>query len=319
MSAPTRGRPTAATAPTDVRALPIELHGHRGARGLWPENSLPGFAAAIPLGVTAIEMDVALTADSVVVLSHDPWLDPDLTRLAGAWIDAPAPRVLDLPWAELSRYDIGRIRPGSPQTGRFPDQRGLDGLRVPTLAEVVALRPEVMLSVELKTYPNRPAESASPEAMADAVLAVLQEGGALGRARVISFDWRGLRHLRRRCPGLSLGFLTDSESLADAALWWDGPSLSDYGGSIPLAVAAEAAAGAITAWGPDYEGLSEAQVAEAKALGLLVNPWTVNEEVEMMRLLGWGVGAITTDYPDRGLRAIAAFAATSLTREANER
>jgi glycerophosphoryl diester phosphodiesterase len=290
--------------------MTIELHGHRGARGLWPENSLPGFAAAIALGVTAIEMDIALTADGVVVLSHDPGLDPDLTRLDGDWIDAPTPRVLDLTLAELSRYDIGRIRPGSAQAGRFPEQRGLDGLRIPTLAEVVALRPEVMLSVELKTHPDRPADSTSPEVMADAVLAVLEEGGGLGRARVISFDWRGLRHLRRRCPGLSLGFLTDAESLADAALWWDGPTAADYGGSIPRAVAAEAAAGAITAWGPDHEGLSEAQVAQAKALGLLVNPWTVNDEAEMTRLLGWGVGAITTDYPNRGLRAIAAFAAT---------
>jgi glycerophosphoryl diester phosphodiesterase len=297
----------------------IELHGHRGARGLWPENSLPGFAAAIALGVTAIEMDVALTADGVVALSHDPWLDPDLTRLAGAWLESPTPCVLDLTFAELSRYDIGRIRPGSAQADRFPDQRGLDGLHIPTLAEVVALRPEVMLSVEIKTYPDRPTESASPEAMADAVLAVLEEGGALDRTRVISFDWRGLRHLRRRRPGLSLGFLTDAESLADAALWWDGPSPADYGGSIPRAIAAEAAAGAITAWGPDYGGLSEPQVAEAKALGLLVNPWTVNEQAAMTRLLGWGVGAITTDYPDRGLRAIAAFSATCPRREVNER
>ncbi len=153
------------------------------------------------------------------------------------------------------------------------------------------MRPEVVLSVELKTYPSRPAESVSPEAMADAVLTVLEEGGALDRTRVISFDWRGLRHLRRRCPGLSLGFLTDAESLADAALWWGGPSPADYGGSIPRAVAAEAAVGAvITAWGPDFEGLNEAQVEEANALGLLVNPWTVNEEAEMTRLLGWGVG-----------------------------
>jgi glycerophosphoryl diester phosphodiesterase len=286
--------------------MTIELHGHRGARGLWPENSLPGFAAAIALGVTAIEMDVSLTADGVVVLSHDPWLDPDLTRLDGSWIDAPAPRVLDLTLAELSRYDIGRIRPGSAQASRFPDQRGLDGLHIPALAEIVALRPEVMLSVELKTYPDRPADSASPEVIADAVLAVLEEGGALGRARVISFDWRGLRHLRRRRPGLSLGFLTDAESLADAALWWDGPSPADYGGSIPRAVAAEACGRAATVWGPDVETLTASQVAEAKDLGLPVNPWTINEPTDMARLLDWGVSGLTTDYPDRAFRLVAA-------------
>jgi glycerophosphoryl diester phosphodiesterase len=131
--------------------------------------------------------------------------------------------------------------------------------------------------------------------MADAVLAVLDAAGATVRTRIISFDWRGLRYLRRIRPGLSLGYLTEAETTAAARLWWDGPSPADFGGSVPRAVAAEGG----TVWGPDVATLTRAEVEEAAGLGLLVNPWTVNEPEDMTRLIDWGVGALTTDYPDR--------------------
>ena len=275
---------------------PFELHGHRGARGLWPENTLPGFKGALALGVSAIEMDVALTADGVVVLSHDPILDPSLTRgPAGGWIEPPGPLLLDIDDAMLRGFDVGRIRPGTPQAAAFPAQQALDGVGLPRLAAVVALEPPVMLAIELKTFPDHPDWTVPPQAMADAVLAVLDAAGAAGRSRIISFDWRGLRYLRRIRPQLSLGYLTDAETTAAAALWWDGPSPADFGGSVPRAVAAEGG----TVWGPDHATLTKPEVEEAVALGLLVNPWTVNEPEDMARLIGWGVGALTTDYPDR--------------------
>jgi glycerophosphoryl diester phosphodiesterase len=282
-------------------ALPVELHGHRGARGSWPENTLPGFAAALAEGATAIEMDVALTADGVVVLSHDPILDPSLTRGAdGRWIDAPAPLLRTLDYAALRRFDVGRIRPGTAQAAAFPGQRGLDGVPIPRLDEVVRLAPQAMLAIELKTFPDHPEWTAAPAAMADAVLAVLDRAGATARARIISFDWRGLRYLRRIRPGLSLGCLTESATVAAARLWWDGPSPEDFGGSVPRAVAAEGGA----VWGPDAATLTQAEVHEAVALGLLVNPWTVNDPADMARLIDWGVGALTTDYPDRARLAL---------------
>jgi glycerophosphoryl diester phosphodiesterase len=137
--------------------------------------------------------------------------------------------------------------------------------------------------------------------MADAVLAVLDRARATARARIISFDWRGLRYLRRIRPDLSLGHLTDAETVAAARLWWDGPSPADFGGSVPRAVAAEGG----TIWGPDVATLRRVDVDETISLGLLVNPWTVNEPADMARLIGWGVGALTTDYPDRA-RAVMA-------------
>ncbi len=283
---------------------PVELHGHRGARGLWPENTLPGFAGALAIGVTAIEMDVALTADGVVVLSHDPILDPALTRgPEGGWIEAPGPRLRDLGYDAVRRFDVGRVRPGTPQAAAFPMQRGLDGVRLPRLAEIVTLDPSVMLAIELKTFPDHPDWTVAPEAMADAVLAVLDAAGAAARTRIISFDWRGLRYLRRIRPEVSLGYLTDAETASAARLWWDGASPEDFGGSVARAVAAEGGA----VWGPDVATLARSEVEAAVALGLLVNPWTVNAPEDMARLIDWGVGALTTDYPDRAQRVMAAM------------
>jgi len=282
----------------------LELHGHRGARGLWPENTRPAFEGALALGVSAIEMDVALTRDGVALLSHDPILDPDLTRGPdGAWIAPPGGLIRDLTAAELATYDVGRIRPGSALAAAFPEQRGMDGVRLPRLAEIVALAPpEVVLAVELKTFPDHPERTVSPEAMADAVLAVLENAGALARTRVISFDFRVLAYLRRVRPALGLGYLTDAETEAADRLWWDGASAADHGGSIPRMIAALGG----RVWGPDFATLTEAQVAEAHALGLLVNPWTVNDPAEMARLIDWGVGALTTDYPNRARAVMAA-------------
>jgi glycerophosphoryl diester phosphodiesterase len=287
---------------------PFELHGHRGARGLWPENTIPGFVGALALGVTAIEMDVALTADGVVVLSHDPILDPSLTRGPdGNWIDPPGSRLGTLDYADLMTFDVGRIRPGTAQAAAFPEQQALDGVPMPRLDEVVGLDPRAMLAIELKTFPHHPEWTVAPEVMADAVLAVLDGAGATARARIISFDWRGLRYLHSIRPDLSLGYLTDAETVAAARLWWGGASPDGFGGSIPRSVAAEGG----TVWGPDAATLTRAEVEEAAELGLLVNPWTVNEPGDMRRLIGWGVGALTTDYPDRA-RAIVAEGGLSL-------
>lgn len=281
----------------------IELHGHRGARGLWPENTRPGFEAALAIGVTAIEMDVALTRDGVAVLSHDPLLDPQLTRTPdGAWITGPDRLIRDLSYEELARFDVGRIRPASRQAAAFPRQQGMDGIGMPRLAEIATLLPQAMLAVELKTFTDHPEWTVPPDEMADAVLAVLEAAGALGRTRIIAFDWRVLRYLARLRPGLSLGYLTDAETVAAARLWWDGPTPADFGGSVAQAVAAEGG----RVWGPDCAGLTAEEVEAAAALGLLVNPWTVNEPAEMARLIDWGVGALTTDYPDRARDVMAA-------------
>ena len=271
----------------------IDLQGHRGARGLFPENTLFGFAGALAVGVTTLELDVTLTADGVVAVSHDPRLNPDLTRTGdGAWLLQPGPSIASMRWQELAAYDVGRPRPGSHYAALFPDQVPHDGARIPRLVDVLRLDATVAINVELKSSPA--ADSVSGVVLADAVAAVADAAGATARITVQSFDWRGPRRLRQIRPDIRLGWLTRSDILPQARSWWDGPCPSDFGGSVPRAVAAEG--GPI--WTPLYSDLTEDSIAEAHALGLSVIPWTVNQPPDMRRLLAWNVDGLITDRPD---------------------
>lgn len=284
----------------------IELQGHRGARGLFPENTLAGFAAALALGVNSFELDVAVTADGVPVVSHDAALNPDIVRGPdGAWLTTRGRLIRTLRLAELAAFDVGRLRPGSAYAAQFPDQAPRDGARIPTLAEVLAVDPRVRFNIEMKTFPDHPDRTVGAAAMAEAVLAVAEAAGALGRITVESFDWRGPRQVRRLRPDLPLAWLTSPQTIAEAALWWDGPAPADYGGSVPRAVAAEG--GPI--WAPHHAGLSGALIEEAHGLGLAVLAWTVNRAADMRRLLRWGIDGLITDRPDiaRGVLAEAGF------------
>ena len=280
----------------------INLQGHRGARGLFPENTLIGFAGALAIGVDTLELDVALTADDVVLVTHDPRLNPDVTRTDnGEWLAAAGPGIRSLRVAELAGYDVGRIRPGSAYAALFPDQVPHDGAAIPTLAEVLGIDPEVDFNIELKAYPWSAGFAASGAEMADAAAAVADRAGVAGRIIVQSFDWRGPRHLRRARPELRLAWLTRSAILNEVRSWWDGPHPSDFGGSVPRAVAAEGG----PTWGPHHADLTEQSIAEAHQLGLGVVPWTVNRPDDMQRLIGWGVDGLITDRPDVARRVLA--------------
>ena len=271
---------------------PFIIEGHRGARGLWPENTLAGFAAAIALDVDAIELDVVMTRDGAVVVAHDPCLNPDLTRDAsGAWLRAPGPAVLGLDAAALARFDVGRARPGGATAREFPVQGACDGARIPHLGEVLRLARDgrVTVEVELKTDPALPRLTPHPAVMVDCVLAVARGCGMLDRLALRSFDWRGLRHARDRWPEVALTWLTAS------------------GGPGPDQVAREAGPGGN--WAPDFQGLMAKGVARAHALGLRVVPWTVNAVADMERLLAAGVDGICTDYPDLAGEALTGSAA----------
>lgn len=295
--------------------MALDLQGHRGARGLAPENTLAGFAHALGIGVSTLEMDIAVTADGVVVVSHDPALNPDITRGPdGRFIDPPGPPIRSLTLAELRRYDVGRIRPGSRYAALYPQQQPVDGERIPTLAEVFALvrrlgADHVRFNIETKVFPDRPHLTVPAEEMAARLAAVLAEEGMEGRVIVQSFDWRVLAWFRAHRPQVTLAFLTSAHGGADTVSprqgrpspWLAGADPAAFAGSIPRTVAE--AGGRV--WSPDHRGLTQAEVGEARALGLAVIPWTVNDPLTMERLIDWGVDGIITDYPDR-LRAVMA-------------
>jgi glycerophosphoryl diester phosphodiesterase len=276
----------------------LDIQGHRGARALFPENTLEGFLAASALGVSAFELDVGMTADGVVVVSHDPALNPDIVRDAsGAWLTRRGPAIHTLTHAELNGYDVGRIRPGSRTSSLFPDQQPHDGARIPTLAAILAALPDARFTIEVKTHPAHPHETASPQLLTDATVSVIDEANAAARVILESFDWRVQRHIRRTRSDIRLAWLTRAETIRDAVLWWDGTA---PGRTVPATVAAEG--GPI--WTPDHSDLTEVQIHEAHALGLLVLPWTVNRPADMRRLIDWGVDGLISDRPDLALKLV---------------
>ena len=297
-----------------MSAHAMEIQGHRGARGLLPENTIPAFERAIELGVDVLELDLGMTRDGVPVVHHDRALDPDRTRdAAGAWLAPPGPFVNTLDLARLSEFDVGAAAPGGRVAKRFPEQVPRDGARIPTLAQVLALgkRPGangVRFNIETKVTPLAPEETAGPEEFARAVIGVLRTEGMLDRANLQSFDWRVLHEARKLAPDLSTVCLTAERRWIDNILrgrpgpspWTAGLDIEAFDGSVPRMVEA---AGCVV-WSPYYRDLTEEALAEARALGLKVVVWTVNEVEEMLALARLGVDGIITDYPDRALDAL---------------
>ena len=277
---------TAVLALAPLFAYAFDLEGHRGARGLAPENTLPAFAAALSLGVSTLELDTAITKDGVVVVSHDARLNPDITRgTDGRWLTAPTRAVRELTLDDLEHYDVGRIKPGSDYSYSFPDQKRMDGIYMPTLAQVFALarragNSEVRFNIEIKTSPKHPVDTLAPEDFAKALLALIAREGMSSRVIIQSFDWRALKAVQALAPSIPTSYLSSQQRSLDniaagepgGSAWTAGIQYRDHG-SIPKMV--KAAGGAI--WSPDFHELSAELVAQAHELGLQVVPWTVNK------------------------------------------
>ena len=257
---------------------------------------------------------MAVTKDGVIVLSHEPFLNPDLVRGPdGRWLASPGSSIHSLTLAELGRYDIGRSDPSSKYARQFPEQQSADGERFPQLTELFELvkaeTKPVRINIETKITPT--SRTDTPDATTFAVLVVkaLQHADMNGRVTVQSFDWRTLLEVKRLAPGIETSCLTvqtanmDTVKAADdgASPWHAGLALRSHGGSLPALVKA---AGCGT-WSMFWRNLTPDDIAAAHALGLKVLPWTVNERSDMSRLIDLGVDGIITDYPDR-LRSLMA-------------
>ena len=246
---------------------------HRGGAQLMPENTLAAFADALARGCDGAELDVQLTRDGVVVVHHDFRLKADLARKDGAWLTEPGPRIKDLTWDELRRFDVGTARPGSDYARIHPLLKPLDA-PVPSLEEVVALAGRgFKLFVELKC--DAGTDSADPVALADAAYEIC--AGA-GNIIFVGFDWRALARIRQRDPGAQCWFTTDR--------------LSDDARPVIDAIAASGGQG----WFSNLQDTTPDNIAHAKAGGLKVGAWTVNAPADMRRLMD--LDAICTDRPD---------------------
>ena len=266
------------------RAQAFDLEGHRGARGLAPENTLPAFAAALTLGVTTLEMDVGITRDGVVVVHHDRRLNPDIARGPdGRWIEKPGPAIHSLTFQELQAYDVGRLRPGSEYAKPLPGQRPADGTRIPRLADVFALaaksgNQEVRFNIETKLSPQAPDETLPPGEFARALIAEIRKAGMAKRSTIQSFDWRTLAVVQDQAPEIPTVYLTGN-NLAEDAL----EQIKTAGGTI---------------WSPSFRTLTPERLWKARQLGLKVVVWTVNEPADIVRTLESAVDGIISDRPD---------------------
>ena len=163
-------------------AIAFDAQGHRGARGLAPENTLPAFAKALEIGVTTLELDVGISKDGHLVVSHNPRLHRAIVRTGdGRWLTGDGMALSQLTLAEIKRYDVGRIDPASRTARRFPDQQPVDGTPMPTLAEVIALtraagNHTVRFNVETKLNPAEPDLTIDPTSFADTLVAGLRDG-----------------------------------------------------------------------------------------------------------------------------------------------
>jgi glycerophosphoryl diester phosphodiesterase len=277
-----------------------ELHGHRGARALRPENTLPGLAYALGIGVDALEFDVTLTADDGLILAHDLTVDDTVfggqTVVAGQTVFAG--QRAGRPWrsltlAEIATLDAGGRHPAAPYQETFV---AVPGTPVPTLDQVCALAGPsgVILSVELKTHPSWPDRDV--RLLVSSSIAVLEAHGCAGQARLLGFDWRVLRYAAELAPALPRVALVEPFTWADGSAWLAGLDPAGYDPATGFAAAArDIGAAFLSPW----DGMtSPSVVAAAHEAGLGIIVWTINDPEVMSALADLGADGIVTDRPD---------------------
>jgi len=282
--------PSSPFAMPDSSPLPRpEIHGHRGCRGSRPENTLPAFLHALALGVDVLELDVVISADKQVVVSHEPWLNPDICLGPdGTPLDSAASSLFNLyllPYATIRRCDCGQVRQRN-----FPEQV-LQSAFKPLLRHVFAAveqatpalgRLPVRYSVEVKSSPDGDTVfHPIPSEFLALVLAELHAARVIARTTLMSFDPRILQIAHQQQPDLATCLLVEANQSWNASL--------HALGFVP------------TTFGPDYHTVSAKSVQSLRTAfpGLRLVPWTVNEMSDIQRLLAIGVDGLTSDYPER--------------------
>lgn len=261
--------------PLATAAPRIQVHGHRGARALRPENSLPAFRYAMAQGVDVLELDLAVTKDDVLVVSHDPHMNP-------AFCQGPTGAetlIRRMTLAELRQWDCGaKANPA------FPRQQAVPGTRVPTLQEVFDLVKEaksrVEFNIETKITPAHPERTPSPEKFAELVRDAVRANGMTSRVILQSFDFRTLHAMKKLEPAMRL-----------SALYPDSPKDPHR---TPVDLARESGATIVS---PHYSTVVAEEVADAHKAGLQIVPWTANDPAAWDKLIAAKVDAIISDDP----------------------
>jgi len=280
----------------------IQVFGHRGARGIYPENTMSGFQYVHDIGVTAVEVDVQNAANRLTVMAHDPYV----TLADNSTSSFDTRLIRSLTAEQLSQLKVGALRPASNDHALFPDQAQLPDERVPTFAtfcEWAANHTSMLLNIEIKSHALKPDLFDAPEVIIADVVNQLEKYDLTQRCIISSFDWRVLAACTKRNPHITRGHLTLEHphgttmepNIIDNSPWLAGNSRADFDGSLPKTIAGLGG----QVWCPYFKDLKIEDLLQAKELGLQVNVWTVNDLTDIERMVDMGVNGIISDYPAR--------------------
>lgn len=268
----------------------FDIQGHRGARGLMPENTIPAFLLALDSGVTTIELDLAVTKDKKLVVSHEPWMTAAIcTNPEGNFIDEKSERKFNLykmTYEEVEQWDCGMKG-----NVRFPEQRKVSTHK-PLLSEVIVAvenhiknytRYEVDYNIEIKSEPESDNKfHPTPKVFSDLVYNLIDEYLPLDRVVIQSFDFRVLQYWHEKYPEVRLAALVENKKSVES-------NLADLGFMPSI-------------YSPDFVLLRKEDVKLLHEKKVRVIPWTVNEEKDMLSLKGMDVDGFITDYPNRAAK-----------------
>jgi glycerophosphoryl diester phosphodiesterase len=279
--------PTSTTPANSLENFPaFDLEGHRGARGLMPENTIPGMLKALELGVTTLEMDVHVSRDKQVLLSHDPYINPEHDLLPdGNEIPRSHKRkyvLYQLDYDAIRSFDAGlKFYDKFPQQQKLPTYKPLLSELIDSVQAYLQVHhlPQVYYNIETKSKPAGDGKlHPAPEEFVKLLMEVIEEKGITEWVIIQSFDVRTLQVLRAQYPQVKTSLLVEN-------LRGLNHNLSKLG-FIP------------EVYSPYYKLVTPRLVANCHARGMKVIPWTVNELSEMKRLRELGVDGLISDYPN---------------------
>ena len=272
--------------------MEIDIQGHRGARGLVPENTIPAFKTALDHGVTTLELDVVLTQDGRILVSHEPWISAEICQdPEGNEIPEDSATVFNIYQMDLK--EIQTFDCGLKDHPRFPDQQKMAATK-PLLSEVISMaesyskdagRKPPRYNIEIKSHPSWDnVYHPEPAEFSEMVLAEIMKYLPTERFNIQSFDFRVLRYVHENHPGIQLTVLIENDKTSEA-------NLAELGFTPQI-------------YSCYYKLLNNSEIQALHARGLKVIPWTVNEKEDMIELIAWGVDGLITDYPDRAQELI---------------
>ena len=278
----------------------IKIYGHRGARGVLPENTLESFKYLFENNIHAYETDILISKDFIPVITHDFRLDPSYTKdINDNWIEDENIKIIDLTYDQILQFDVGTLNKLSKYGRKFINQKSLQNQNIPKLSELLKLTSDnivedLLINLEIKSTPIEKNLTPEPDEMVKIIIDEVSRSNLEDRIIYSSFDWRVLREIKERDSKIPRAYLTSGArgKIYDKSPWLDFTPLHN---GVELPELIKALGG--SAWHPNYKDVNKEIVQTSHDKGLPVNVWTVNRESDMLRMIDYGVDGIMTDYP----------------------